>query len=168
MKFFALHKPHTYHVCYQVYAAPPGIEAPSQDLVPWYEPPTVDDEGRPILDYVLAQDALVWTAQGEIVDRSQEMLGRTDVPISLLRCQFDEQIRPVEEGKAPMNVFAQSPDIIRSSSERQNPDLLLAGNYRKLYHKGFGTDDVDRYGPAIELVKELHRKIEQAELAGAR
>jgi len=159
---------HTYHICYQVYAAPPGIEAPSQDLVPWYEPPTVDDEGRPILDYVLAQDALVWTAQGEIVDRSQEMLGRTDVPISLLRRQLDEQIRLVEEGKAPMNVFAQSPDIIRSSSERQNPDLLLAGNYRKLYHKGFGTDDVDRYGPAIELVKELHRKIEQAELAGAR
>ena len=159
---------HTYHICYQVYAAPPGIEAPRQDVVPWYEPPTVDEDGQPILDYVLAQDALVWVAQGEIVDRSEELLGRTDVPISLLRRQLDEQIRLVEEGKSPMNVFAQSPDVIHSSSDKQNPDLLLAGNYRKLYHKGFGTDDVDRYGPAIELVKELHRKIEQAELAGAR
>jgi 5,5'-dehydrodivanillate O-demethylase len=37
-----------------------------------------------------------------------------------------------------------------------------------MYHKGFGSDDVDRYGPAIELVKDLHRRIEQAQLAGVR
>jgi len=159
---------HTYHICYQVYAAPPGIDAPHQEVVPWYEPPTVDENGRPILDYVLAQDALVWVAQGPIVDRSEELLGRTDVPISLLRKQLDEQIRLVEEGQTPMNVFAESPDVIHSSAERKNPDLLLAGNYRRMYHKGFGTDDVDRYGPAIELVKDLHRRIEQAELAQVR
>jgi 5,5'-dehydrodivanillate O-demethylase len=154
---------HTYHICYQVYAAPPGIEVPKQDVVPWYEPPLVDEKGRPILDYVLAQDALVWVAQGEIVDRAVEVLGRTDVPISLLRKQLDEQIRLVEEGKTPMNVFAESPEIIHSSAQRENPDLLLAGNYRKLYHKGLGTDDVDRYGPIFEQVKELHRRIEEAQ-----
>ena len=71
---------HTYHICYQVYAAPHGIEAPHQDFVPWYEPPMYDEKGRPILDYVLAQDALVWVAQGAITDRSKEHLGRTDVP----------------------------------------------------------------------------------------
>ena len=37
-----------------------------------------------------------------------------------------------------------------------------------MYHKGFGNDDVDRYGPALELVKDLHRRIEAAELAGVR
>jgi 5,5'-dehydrodivanillate O-demethylase oxygenase subunit len=161
---------HTYHICYQVYAAPDGIDAPHQEVIPWYEPPTVDEHGRPILDYVLAQDAIVWTAQGEIVDRSQEVLGRTDVPISLLRKQLDEQIRLVEEGKTPMNVFAESPDVINGSDrppEAVNVDLLLAGNYRRMYHKGFGTDDVDRYGPAIELVKDLHRRIEQAEIERA-
>ncbi len=44
----------------------------------------------------------------------------------------------------------------------------LSGGYRRMYHKGFGTDDADRHGPAIELVKELHRRIERAELAGVR
>ena len=155
---------HTYHVSYQVYAAPPEVPAPHQEVIPWYEPPTVDEKGRPILDYILAQDALVWVAQGDIVDRSQEVLGRTDVPINLLRKQLDEQITLVDEGKVPMNVFAESPDVIHSSKPA-NPDLQLAGNYRKLYHKGFGQDDVDRYGPAFELVKDLHRRIEEAQLA---
>jgi 5,5'-dehydrodivanillate O-demethylase oxygenase subunit len=157
---------HTLHICYQTYAAPPEIPAPHQDVIPYYEPPTVDESGRPILDYVLAQDAIVWTAQGEIVDRSEELLGRSDVPIVLLRRQLDEQIKLVEEGKTPMNFFAESPDVIHGAPpNKPNPDMLLAGNFRKLYHKGFGSDDVDRYGPAIDLVKDLHRRIEEAEIA---
>ena len=158
---------HTYHICYQVYGAPPGIPVPHQDVIPWYAPPTVDENGRPILDYVLAQDALVWTAQGAILDRSQELLGRTDVPINLLRKQLDEQIACVERGEAPMNVFHESPAAIDGSGvpERVNPDHELAGKYRTLYHKGYGLDDVDRYGPALDLVKDLHRRIEQAEIA---
>jgi 5,5'-dehydrodivanillate O-demethylase len=163
---------HTLHFCYQAYAASPGVGVPHQEVVPCYEPPTVDEAGRPILDYVLAQDALVWTAQGEVVDRSLEVLGRTDIPISLLRKQLDDQIRIVEEGGTPMNVFTESPESIdgsgRPPAEHENPDYALAGNYRKMYHKGFGTDDVDRYGPAFELVKDLHRRIEEAQLAGAR
>jgi 5,5'-dehydrodivanillate O-demethylase len=162
---------HTLHLCYQAYAAPDSIDVPHQDVVPWYEPPMQDEAGRPILDFVLAQDALVWTAQGECVDRSLEVLGRTDIPISLLRKQLDEQIRIVEEGGTPMNVFSESPSSIDGSgkpAQRENPDYNLAGVYRKMYHKGFGTDDVDRYGPAFELVKDLHRRIEEAQLAGAR
>lgn len=153
---------HTYHICYQVYAAPEDVPVPHQEVIPWYEPPTADERGRPILDYVLAQDALAWVAQGEIFDRSQEVLGRTDVPIVLLRKQLDEQIALVEEGKTPMNVFAESPEIIHSSSRRYNPDYALAGNYRKMYHRGLGVDDADRYGPIFEQVKELHRRIEEA------
>ena len=53
-------------------------------------------------------------------------------------------------------------------ADRDNPDYALAGAYRKMYHKGFGNDDVDRYGPVLELVKDLHRRIEAASLAGAR
>jgi 5,5'-dehydrodivanillate O-demethylase len=159
---------HTYHICYQVYAAPPGVEVPQQNDVPWYTPPTVDADGRPILDYVLAQDALVWYAQGPIADRTKELLGRTDVPIVLLRQQLDEQIRLVEEGKEPMNFFRESPDIIYGSGEPPDwskQELMLKHNFRKLYHKGFANDDVDRYGPATELVKELHRRIEAAQIA---
>jgi hypothetical protein len=36
---------HTCHICYQVYPAPPGVEAPQQDSVPWYEPPRHDANG---------------------------------------------------------------------------------------------------------------------------
>lgn len=158
----------TYHICYQVYAAPPGVEAPPQESVPWYVPPTVDEKGQPILDYVLAQDAIMWVAQGPIVDRSKEVLGRTDIPIVLLRRQLDEQIRRVEEGKDPMNVFRESQDIIYGSGsppDWSKPEQLLKHGFRKLYHKGFALDDADRYGPALELAKELHRRIEMAEIA---
>ena len=166
---------HTYHICYQVYAAPHGVEAPHQGGVPWYEPPMVDDNGRPILDYVLAQDALVWVAQGAITDRSQELLGRTDLPIVLLRRQLDQQIARVEAGEDPMNVFREDPGPMIHGSGME-PDgwakpgwakqqIFFSQGYRKMYHKGFASDDADRYGPALELVKELHRRIEEAELA---
>jgi 5,5'-dehydrodivanillate O-demethylase len=166
---------HTYHICYQVYAAPHGIEAPHQDFVPWYEPPMYDEKGRPILDYVLAQDALVWVAQGTITDRSKEHLGRTDVPIALLRRQLEQQIALVEAGKDPMNFFRDDPGPMLHGSGSApegwtDPDwatqqLFLSQGFRKMYHKGFASDDADRYGPAIELVKDLHRRIEEAEIA---
>ena len=93
--------------------------------------------GRPILDYVLAQDAIVWTAQGEIVDRSEELLGRSDVPIVLLRRQLDEQIKLVEEGKTPMNWFAQSPDVIHGAApNKPNLDMLLAGQLPQALSQG--------------------------------
>ncbi|MEA3087046.1 MAG: 5,5-dehydrodivanillate O-demethylase oxygenase subunit, partial [Paraburkholderia sp.] len=159
---------HTYHICYQVYAAPPGVEAPKQDSVPWYEPPRFDENGKPILDYVLAQDALVWDAQGPITDRSTELLGRTDIPIVLLRRQLDAQIGRVEEGLEPINFYRESPEIIYGSGSA--PDYsqpLLKHNFRKMYHRGFFNDDADRYGPALELVKDLHRRIEEFETARA-
>jgi 5,5'-dehydrodivanillate O-demethylase len=159
---------HTYHICYQCYAAPPGVKAPEQDVIPYYTPPSVDEQGRPILDYIFAQDALLWVAQGEIVDRTKERLGRTDNPIVVLRRQLDEQIRRVEAGEAPMNTFAVSPDIIYGSGyvpDYSQPETLLRHNFRKLYHKGFGNDDADRYGPIFEMVKDLHRRIEAHELS---
>ena len=157
---------HTYHICYQVYAAPPGVAVEPQEVVPYYTPPTEDAEGRPILDYVLAQDTLVWKAQGPIADRSQELLGRTDIPIVVLRRQLDEQIKRVEAGLDPMNVFRDPPEIIYGSGEAPDfsqPSKLLRHSFRKYYHKGYANDDADRYGPAIEGVKELHRRIEEAE-----
>ena len=161
---------HTYHICYQCYAAPPGVEVPAQDVVPYYEPPMQDAQGQPILDYVLAQDALVWKAQGPIADRSIELLGRTDVPIVVLRRQLDEQMKRVEQGKTPMNTWPESPEIIYASGgapDYSQADKMLRHTFRKLYHKGFGNDDADRYGPLFETVKELHRRIEAFELSGA-
>ena len=159
---------HTYHITYQVYAAPPGVKAPRQDVIPYYTPPTVDEHGRPILDYIFAQDAHLWVAQGAIADRTKERLGRTDIPIVVLRRQLEEQIRRVEAGKAPMNTFAVSPDIIYGSGyepDYSRADSVLKNNFRQLYHKGAGIDDADRYGPLLETIKDLHRRIEAYEQA---
>ena len=123
---------------------------------------------------MLAQDALVWVAQGPITDRSKEILGRTDLPIALLRRQLDQQIALVEEGKDPMNVFRDDPGpVIHGSGMAPDgwtsPDwakqqLFLSQGFRKMYHKGFANDDADRYGPLIETVKDLHRAIEAFEI----
>jgi 5,5'-dehydrodivanillate O-demethylase oxygenase subunit len=158
---------HTLHICYQCYGAPAEVPVPPQAVIPWYEPPTKDAQGRPILDYVLAQDAMMWTAQGPILDRTQETLGRTDIPIALLRRQLDEQIALVEQGETPMNVFTESPPFIHGNGRRpedEDPARAMNLNYRRMYHKGYAHDDADRYGPAIELVKDLHRRIEEFHL----
>jgi 5,5'-dehydrodivanillate O-demethylase len=158
---------HTYHICYQCYAAPPGVEAPKQEIVPYYVPPTHDEKGEPILDYVLAQDAIVWVAQGPIADRTTELLGRTDIPIVVLRRQLEEQIKRVEQGLEPMNFFRESPAIIYptgSPPDYSRPETLNKHGFRKFYHKGFANDDADRYGPLIETVKDLHRAIETFEI----
>ena len=169
---------HTLHISYQVYAAPPGVTAPKQDFIPWYAPPIRDENGKPILDYVLAQDALVWWSQGDITDRSQENLGRTDIPIILLRKQLAENIDRVEQGKDPMNVFREgSPEILFAAGKPPegwtgDPATFLAPvvgqDFRRMYHKGFAIDDADRYGPATPLVADLHRAIEEASLSRAK
>ncbi len=165
---------HTLHICYQCYSAPYGVEAPLQNDVPWYEPPTKNESGAPLLDYVLAQDALLWAAQGSITDRSKEMLGRTDIPIVFLRKQLDQQISLVENGEDPKNCFREeeqilfgdgkSPEDTWASPNWAAKKLFANAGYRQMYHKGFALDDADRYGPALDLVKELHRRIEVYEI----
>jgi 5,5'-dehydrodivanillate O-demethylase len=77
-------------------------------------------------------------------------------------------MRLVEQGKDPMNVFREPHDILYGAGAP--PDMsqqgkLLRHNFRRLYHKGFANDDADRYGPIIDMVKDLHRQIEAFELS---
>jgi 5,5'-dehydrodivanillate O-demethylase oxygenase subunit len=162
---------HTYHISYNSYAAPPGIEAPKQDKVPYYEVPLFDEQGRPILDCTLNQDFIGWWSQGELTDRSIEKLGRTDAPVIFLRRQLEQQIRIVEDGGDPMNTFRESmPEILfgggKPSEDWVAPDWVsrrpgLNNNTRVNYHRGGAWRDTDRYGPALPLVAELHRMIEE-------
>jgi 5,5'-dehydrodivanillate O-demethylase len=171
---------HTYHISYGCYAAPPGLEAPKQETIPYYEVPMWDEEGKPILDCVLNQDFIGWWAQGALTDRSKENLGRTDIPVVFLRRQLDEQIRVVEDGGDPMNVFRDPegmPEILYGgglpAEAWQDPewakrDVPFTRNTRLQYHKGGAKWESDRYGPAIPLVAELHQRMEEAqELARA-
>lgn len=166
---------HTYHISYNCYAAPPGVEAPKQDMIPYYEVPIWDEQGKPVLDCILNQDFIGWWSQGPLMDRSQENLGRTDIPVVFLRRQLDEQIQVVEDGGEPMNVFrdaALMPEILYGgggpAEAWQKPDWAqqnngLTRNTRMQYHKGGAQWESDRYGPAVPLVAELHRRMEEAQ-----
>ena len=165
----------TYHINYGCYMAPGEVPAPAQENIPYYDVPLFDEDGKPILDFVLAQDAHAWISQGPVTDRTQEHLGRTDLPIVFMRRQFEEQMRIVEDGGDPMNVF-RDPDAIpglihggdwdegesegKSSVTGAGSDL---SSFRGAYHKGYAIDDADRYGPAMPMVVELMQRIEEAQ-----
>ena len=164
----------TYHINYNCYAAPPGVEAPKQDKIPYYEVPMFDEQGKPILDCVLNQDFIGWWSQGGLVDRSVENLGRTDIPIVFLRRQVDENIKVVEDGGEPKNTFRDpkemgdilygggAPSEAWVAPDWATKELGLDTNTRFQYHKGGAEYDTDRYGPALPLVAELHKRIEEA------
>jgi 5,5'-dehydrodivanillate O-demethylase len=78
---------HTWHLGYQVYYPGPAVTVPKQDPVPAFDVPIVD-----MPDYVLGQDLLCWTAQGEICDRTQENLGTSDRGVGMFRRLLMEQI----------------------------------------------------------------------------
>ena len=165
---------HTYHINYSCYAAPPGVEAPRQDVIPYYEVPIWDEDGKPVLDCILNQDFIGWWSQGGLTDRTAENLGRTDIPVVFLRRQLDENIKIVEDGGEPMNVFRDpeamgkilfgggAPAEMWLDPDWASKGLALARNTRVQYHKGGQVWESDRYGPAVELAGELHRRMEEA------
>ena len=135
----------------------------------YHRAPLITSGGRPILDYTVAQDMVAWWSQGAITDRSQETLGRTDIPIILLRRQLEQNIRIVEDGGDPMNVFREHQrmeEVVSQVRFRNEEDAIRSvgsrhGSYREQYHKGYWRDDVGRYGPANEVVQDLHRRVEE-------
>jgi 5,5'-dehydrodivanillate O-demethylase len=108
---------HTLHIWYTFYDADDeqfaGIEVPPQPdsiSVPWFSVPIprLTEQGEPtwsVLDNNSGQDLTMWYTQGPIVDRSQEHLGTGDRNILRMRQLIEEQIRAVEDGRDPLNVF---------------------------------------------------------------
>jgi 5,5'-dehydrodivanillate O-demethylase len=158
----------TYHIAYGCYMAPEAVPAPVQDSIPYYDIPIFDEDGKPLWDFVLAQDSHAWVSQGEIYDRTKEQLGRSDLPIVFMRRQFEEQMRVVEDGGDPKNVFREPdamPDLIHGGIwDEGNSSVTGAGgaiaNFRSAYHKGYGIDDADRYGPAMPDIIDLMQRID--------
>ena len=169
---------HTYHINYTVFHAP-GVEAPAQPEIPYFEVPMFDDRGEPVLDFVLAQDMAAWWSQGPLTDRSKETLGATDLAIIEFRKIIDDQIEAVEEGRDPINVFrdpAAVGDCIEltpnigskvTTGTGTGPGMNRINASRSLFHKGYSADDADRYGPATPLVAEMMRAAEQLQEQGA-
>jgi len=165
---------HTYHINYGCFMAPEAVDAGEQESVPYYNVPLYDDDGQPLWDFVLAQDIHAWISQGDIMDRTVEHLGRTDLPIVFMRRQFEEQLRIMEDGGDPKNVFRDPntmPGLIHGGVwEEGDSSVTGAGsaiaNFRSAYHKGYGIDDADRYGPAMPEIIDLMQRIDDRISAG--
>jgi 5,5'-dehydrodivanillate O-demethylase len=98
---------HTLHVFYAAYPQEP--DAQRQEKVPFFTiPVSVDADRMPIwgeLDNNGGQDSMAWIAQGDIVDRTKERLAESDKGILMFREMLRRQLRVVEDGGEPMNVF---------------------------------------------------------------
>ena len=61
-----------------------------QERIPyWYGPIKEPETGRWITTHVMNQDFVPWVGQGEIADRTQEHLGRSDAGVAMLRKMYD-------------------------------------------------------------------------------
>lgn len=153
----------TWHLAYQCYIAPEGVEVPPQDEIPYYHAPIIDETGKPILDYVLAQDMVAWASQGRITDRTREHLGGGDAAIVAFRKLLEEQLQLVEGGGDPMNVFRDPdamPSILRSKPLiGEQWDARDASSAVADLRNQSLADDVDRYGPLDDMVSELYDRI---------
>ncbi len=169
---------HTWHLQYFYYDFPEEVETPEQDIVPYADVNLYYESGEPILDNVLSQDMIAWWSQGDITDRTLEHLGVSDVCVIAYRRLLREQIRVVQDGAEPINVF-------RDQSSIERPELILearpdvadrlftgrragaATYYRSNFHKVskggwlYIDDDVDRYCPDRDTLVRLYRETEE-------
>jgi len=90
----------TWSIIYQAYVPGHGVPVPEQAFIPTFDAPLSD-----VPDYIGAQDMVVWRDQGEIMDRSRERLGDSDRGLILYRRMLEEQVKVVEDGGEPINVF---------------------------------------------------------------
>ena len=83
------------------------------------------------LDTVNGQDWMVWVTQDPIFDRTQERLGDSDRGIILYRQLLQEQLKRVEAGLEPINVFR---------DPAQNRCIELPAPWDRGYAWGYAKD----------------------------
>ena len=114
---------HTLHWWYSAYFPAPGAAPVEQDEIPVYDVPFLDERGDFVVDFVDGGDIMVWVTQGEIADRTRELLVDTDRGIALYRRMLLEQAGAVARGEDPLGVRrpgagAGEPDVIDLPQER--------------------------------------------------
>ena len=136
---------HTWHLSYTIYFPGPGVEVPEQATIPTFEVPI-----RDYPDFVLGQDIVAWPGQGEIADRSVERLAETDRGLIMFRKMLEEQIKIVEDGGDPINVFRDPAENEFIDLEMEDYGPLL--HYQRCYlqHNNSGP-----YNTAIPVLDEF-------------
>jgi 5,5'-dehydrodivanillate O-demethylase len=101
----------TYYLWYNCHpaSAKEAANQAARDIPAYRVPlPGADERGIPVwerLDNNSGQDNMAWISQGLRMQRNLENLGQSDAGIILFRQLLNEQMKIVEDGGEPMNVF---------------------------------------------------------------
>jgi 5,5'-dehydrodivanillate O-demethylase len=144
---------HTLHLFYTVNT--PGIPIPPQGSPTVFQVPipTEDELGVPQwehLDTAPGQDMIAWITQGGIARRDKERLGLSDTGIMLFRKLLSDNIKKVQQGEEPMNVFR---------DPAQNVSIEIQTEHA---HSGRPGGPAAKYSP---LTPEVHRAFDEARKA---
>ncbi len=125
----------TMHYSYQCYDPGEGVEVPVQDSIPVFQVPLKDEDGNYIFDFILSQDMVAWWSQGAVVDRDHEKLAQSDKGVILYRRMLKDQMKLVENGGEPMNVFR---DPAQNQYLRLAPDpsIMTEDERQQLHARG--------------------------------
>lgn len=109
----------------------PGADTSDMD---WESPPVEysssfkDEDGEYILTSFAAQDGMAWETEGEVFDRTQELLGVSDAGIALYRRMLKEQIEAVQAGREPVG-------LIRDPQKNQQITIPVSEGQAKMARK---------------------------------
>jgi len=77
-----------------------------QTRIPHWEAAITDPvTGRWISTHVINQDTIAWIGQGDVTDRENEHLGRSDIGVIMLRNRLEDDLQRVERGEDPSGVI---------------------------------------------------------------
>lgn len=123
---------HTAQWYCSVHPAEDGAEQKA-DEIPLYEMPSpvLDEHGQPQLDLLNSevdpQDNAIFVSQQTVYDRTRELLGESDRGIVMYRHLLEHQIKLVQEGKDPMNVFRDPAANVRLDLPTESREKFLTG-----------------------------------------
>lgn len=141
---------HTAQWYYSARSAKNG-EGQRPEEIPLYEMPSpvLDEQGQPEWKWletdVDPQDNAIFAAQGEVFDRSLELLGESDQGLILFRRLLLEQIKRVQEGRNPMNVFRDPAQNICLRLPTERREAFLAGRLTVTDGQAAEADGTRRY-----------------------
>jgi len=142
---------HTLHYWYACYQPAAGKTVPVQTEIPLYEVPWQDAEGKFIVDFVDGGDIMVWVTQGEIADRTDEILVSADQGVVMYRKLLLDQALIASEGGEPMGVV-RDPEENRCIEFAQERNKFQAG--QEFLHEAIEMSHV-RYSPIKQQIVEL-------------
>ena len=144
---------HTLYVWYQAHPMEPGDEpqVASEDVPVYRVPlPGVDEDGIPIwelIDNNSGQDNFAWMTQGPISERQLEKLAESDKGIIVYRRLLMEQMRVVEDGGDPMNVFRdpEKNQDLYIPNESEEGDQTWGYRKERTFQGGLSTGSSGKY-----------------------